>query len=144
MTFYRKLFQNPTMESCIPNTFCSTTYKLHNRVYILYTTGHGSLVKLFRLEDPLTFSSHGILMKFGQNVANQILHLTISTTLCYRIFADIIGNPKKKPRRGHFWTWLCTETKTFSDLIASQRTWLWWKAYAPLTCRKERNKGTGA
>ena len=83
------------MESCISNTFCSKTYKLHNTVYILYTTGHDILVKLFRLKDPLTFSTHMILMKFGQDVANQILHLTISATLsCYRIFAGVIGNPK--------------------------------------------------
>ena len=42
---------------------------------------HDILVKLFRLEDPLTFSSHMILIKFGQDVANKTLHLTISTTL---------------------------------------------------------------
>ena len=100
VTFYRKLCQNLTIESCISNTFCSTTYKLHNTVYILHTTGHDILVKLFRLKDPSTFSTHMILMKFGQDVANQILHLTISaTSLCYRIFAGIIGNPKKTPKR---------------------------------------------
>ena len=100
VTFYRKLCQNLTIESCISNTFCSTTYKLHNTVYILHTTGHDILVKLFRLKNPSKFSTHMILMKFGQDVANQILHLTISaTSLCYRIFAGIIGNPKKTPKR---------------------------------------------
>ena len=35
---------------------------------------------------------------------------------------------------------ICAAIKTFSDLIATQQTWHGWKAYTPVSCRKERIK----
>ena len=60
-------------------------------------------------------------------------------------FVDVIRNPKNTPKVAIFELGkLCTVTKTFSDLIAAQQTWLGLEAYTPVSYRKERNKGASA
>ena len=99
ITFYQKPRQNPIRRICISNSFCSTVYNVQNTAYTQYTIGHDCLVKPFHSEVPQTFFSHMILIKFGQDVANKILHLTISTILwCYRILLTSLETPRILPK----------------------------------------------
>ena len=53
-------------------------------------------------------------------------------------FADVISSPENTPKVAIFEIYnLYTATKTISDLIAAQKTWLGWKGYTSVSCRKE-------